>query len=779
MRSLQVAAAPAFRRSARVLRFLIPGTHVPTQLVMMKPRPRSLALLAAAAAFAACARHRGDAVPVTVLEVPLFETRSEISTGTGLHSDYHIADFDGDGGLDMAVCSVTGELRVMIGNGATFVAGQEQQMGGLPIWMAGADFDNDGDQDIACVRSAANSTDVWLNDGAGTFTPGAALPVGTDALAVTVGDFDDDGNADLAVSRPSAPEIVVGFGDGAGNFGVVQQVALPGGGRAFNLAAGDANRDGIDDLIVADPDLSRVVILLGAPGGNGIGADHIDLAVPGVPGAVAIGDLSGDGVDDLVVSAFDADRYVVITEIFGQGPAFGDGGGGGVAGYAWFDVPVPARPSVATIADVTGDGLPDLVACLAFNATMCIAPQLPGGGVGELTLLDSSGLPLRPFVGDFDGNGRNDLFALSGGGERVNLWFARPEGALAGARSYSSGLPQASWLEGGDFDQDGDFEVVTGSIAGGTVSILGKGADGGLQVEATVDVGAAVHQLEAGDLDADGRTDLVVGVPGGVKVLANRSSPGAYAFDVVPGSPVTIGSSDYPFGIAMGDFDRDADMDLAICDFTGGGLHLVWGTGTPFAFGPETVLAIGGGPVDVVAADFTGDGRQDLALSRALASDLVVLRNEDGVFAPFLTLPVGQTPNYLITNDFNRDGRADLVVSNAGSGTITVLFGSGTGFSGQDFAAGTAPTALLARDLTNDNVPDILVASLVSGDFRVLIGDGTGGFPLLPTFPGTLGASDAVLQDMSGDGRPELLITSLITNRVSMVRNISTPAPTL
>jgi hypothetical protein len=741
---------------------------------MKKPHPGLPATVIAAAALAACARHSGDVAQITLQEIPRFETRSEVSTGTAVHSDYRIADFDGDGVLDMAVISLTGELRVMIGNGTTFALGQEQQLGGLPIWMTGADFDNDGDEDIVVVRSDANSTDVWLNDGTGTFTPGASLPVGTDALAVTVGDFDDDGNVDVAVSRPGAPEIVVGFGDGAGGFGLVQQLELPGGGRAFNLAAGDPTRDGTDDLIVADPDRSRVVIFAGDGYGKDLGPAYLELFVPGSPAAVAVGDLSGDQREDMVVTAFGSNRYVVITDLLPEAP-----GGASGTGYLSFDIVVPERPSVATVADVTGDGLPDLVACLAFNASMCIAPQLPGGGVGEQFLLDSSGLPLRPFVGDFDGNGKNEIFALSGGGNRVNLWFARDDGRIAGARSYLTGMDRASWLEGGDFDGDGDFEVVTGSREGGLVTILGKDANGALVVEATVDVGMPVFQLEAGDIDADGRVDLVVGVQGGIKVLANRSTSGGYAFDVLPASPVTIGSSDHPFGIAMGDFDRDGDMDIAVCDFTGGALHIVPGAAVPFTFEPETVIAIGGGPVDVVAADFTGDGRLDLALSRAAASDIVVLRNEDGVFAPFLTVPVGQTPNYLITSDFNRDGRADLVVSNAGSGSITVLFGNATGFSGQDFAAGTAPTALLARDLSNDGVPDILVASLVSGDFRVLVGDGNGGFPLLPTFPGTLGASDAVLQDMSGDGRPELLITSLITNRVSLVQNISAPAPTL
>ena len=739
---------------------------------MITSRSRSLALVLFAVA-AACAKHSGNIAGLSAGSPPGFETRTEISTGTGTHADYRIADFDGDGKLDMAVISITGELRILLGNGTSFVGAQEQQIGGLPSWMSGGDFDGDGDQDLVIVRSEANSTDIWLNDGNGTFSPGASIPVGEDALAVAVGDFDADGNRDIAVSRPGSPPLAVAFGDGAGGVQSLSQFPLPGEGKALSLAAGDVTRDGIDDLVVCDPFNDRVVVFeSGAVGG--FGTDYCELLVPGAPGAVALGDLSGDGLPDMVVSAFNANRYTVVTEILGP---IATGGQGGLferqCGFDSFDVLVPGKPSLATVDDVTGDGINDLVGCLAFNATVCIAPGLAGGAIGDQFLLDSTGLPLRPFVADFDGNGRKDLFALSGLGDRVNLWRANNAGVLAGARNFATGLPGASWMEGADFDADGDAEVVVGSQANSLLSLLGSNGSGGLVVQRTFDVGLPIYQIEGADLDADGKPDLVVGVPGGVRLLRNRSTAGNYDFEVLPGSPATIASSNYPFGIAIGDFDRDGDFDLALCDYEGGGVHVVPGTPTPFVFGTESVIALGGGPVDVAAADFTGDGLLDLAVSRNNQADIVVLRNEGAAgFAQFLTVPVGQSPNYLITSDFNRDGRADLVVSNAASGTISVLFGSGSGFSGQSYSAGSSPTALLARDLTGDGIEDILVTSLTSGDFRVLVGDGNGSFPLLPTFPGTFGASDAVLQDMNGDSKPDLLISSLVTNRVSMVRNI-------
>jgi len=723
---------------------------------------------------AGCAKH-SSVSPLLPSGSPRFETRIEINSGTGAHADYHVADLDGDTFLDMAVIGLSGELRILLGNGTNFAVGQSLQIDGLPLWIAGGDLDEDGDTDLVVVRNAANSTDVWWNDGLGTFTAGPALPVGQDALAVVVADADGDGDLDVLVSRPVAPEIVVYLGNGAGGFGAGPAITLPGGGSAFNLQVGDVTRDGTPDLIVADPVLSRVLVYPGIGGGPAFAGSQVyELAIPGAPRAVSLGDLNGDGRTDMAVSAFTANRFVVVTEIQEPESRWLGGTGPDVpVTFDSFDVLVDAAPSVSTIADVTGDGVVDLVACLLGQASMVIVPQSLADGLGEHAQLDATGLPLRPFVGDFDKNGKNDLFALSGLGDRINLWLARNSGDLAGARNYGAGLPTAAWLGGGDFDFDGDLEVAVGSYDSTRVNLLQRRADGALEIGYSIDLGAVVFQVENVDLDLDGRMDLVVCVAGGVKLLRNLSTGGAYQFEVLPGVAATISTAGGPFGVTVADLDRDGDLDLAVCDYAGNALHLVAGTPVPFVFGADSVVPLPGGPADVAAADFTGDGLPDLAVSRVAASDIVVLRNTGGlVFANHLTVPVGQAPNYLITADFDRDGRADLVVSNGQSGSITVLFGTAAGFSGATYPAGNTPTALLADDLTGDGLPDILVNSLVSGDFRVMVGDGGGSFPELVRFPGTWGASDAVLQDMDGDGRKDLLIASLVSSRVSLVRNI-------
>ncbi|MFN9946979.1 MAG: FG-GAP repeat domain-containing protein [Planctomycetota bacterium] len=725
-------------------------------------------LAALAVVLAACARHSASAPTALIGGQPVFETRTEIVTGTAVHADYFVADFNGDAKLDVAVCSLTGDLRVLLGNGSSFQEGQSSNLGGVPVWMTGGDFDADGDKDLVIVRSAADATDLWRNDGQGTFTLAATVPVGAGALAVVACDCDADGKLDFAVSRPTAPEVLYCRGDGAGGFLGILPLALPlpAGGQAFHLAAGDANRDGLADLVVSDPVVSRIVVFAGA-GGGAFGEIVDQVAVPGTIGACAFGDLSGDGLPDLVLSAFNANRYVVLTSLAGNPPSVG--------GPSSFDVPIAGRPSLATIADVTGDGRPDLVGCIAFQASICVAPQLPQGGVGPQFQLDTSGLPLRPFVGDLDGAGNKALFALSGGGNRVNLWRQKAGNVLAGARNHATGRAGADWIAGGDFDADGDAEMLVGNEGDNELKILGPEGAGALAVAATVPIGAGAPPIEAVDLDGHGRLDVVCAVAGGLRLLRNDSTAGAYAFTLVGGALPEFGAGAFPFGIEAADVDGTPGIDLVATDFAGGNLMLLPGAGTPFAFGPMQTIAVGGSPVDVVARDFNGDGAVDLAVSRNAAANILVLSRQGGVWQPLFDIAVGNQPNYLVSADFNRDNRADLVVSNATSNAVSVLFGSATGFTRQDYAAGSAPTALLARDLTQDGNPDILVASLQSGDFRVMVGDGAGSFPLLPQFPGTLGACDAVLQDMDGDGRPDLMLASLITNRVSLVKNISAP----
>jgi len=195
----------------------------------------------------------------------------------------------------------------------------------------------------------------------------------------------------------------------------------------------------------------------------------------------------------------------------------------------------------------------------------------------------------------------------------------------------------------------------------------------------------------------------------------------------------------------------------------------------------------------VAVGDFNGDGKLDLAIANVASNNVTVLLGSGtGGFTAALgsPFPVGPNPQSVAVGDFNGDGNADLAVAGVGvyqsTGiNVTVLLGDGTGgftvAPGGPSETGSAPTALAVGDFNEDGRPDLAVIDSVTGSVAVLLGNGRGGFTAAPGSPlkaGTEAVSVAV-GDFNADGKPDLAIANYGSNNLTVLLNGSNPPLTL
>jgi hypothetical protein len=321
-----------------------------------------------------------------------------------------VADFNGDGKLDMAVPvysigTPTTDVNIFLGNGnGTFKAGPAFPLTGQNVNnVAVGDFNGDGKIDLAISMPDAGEIQVLLGNGDGSFTPLAPISVPAGVFKVGTCDFNGDGKLDLVVT---AYEITVLLGNGDGTFTAKPSIPITGG--AASTAVGDFNGDGIADLAVADNGSesapSSVTILLGK--GDGTFTQVPESPATGIePLAIAVGDFNGDGILDLAVTNQNDGNPIpgTVTILIGKGNGF-------FRPTAVSPQTGPVPYSVA-VADFNGDGKLDLAVANAGNNTITI---LLGKGDGSFAspVSPATGTdPVFAAVGDFNGDGVPDLAA--------------------------------------------------------------------------------------------------------------------------------------------------------------------------------------------------------------------------------------------------------------------------------------------------------------------------------------------------------------------------------
>ena len=331
-----------------------------------------------------------------------------------------------------------------------------------PCGVAVGDFNGDGRPDLAVLADDDSEKEpfpgrlsIWLNDGSDKFARSTDIMTGAIPAGLAVGDLNVDGKQDVVVADYGAG-VTVCLGDGAGHLGAARTYKTGAGPNAVAIA--DMNGDSKPDLVTANADGYSVSVLLGA--GDGGFAPKIDHATGRYPEALVIADCDGDGKPDVATAnAFGYSITVLRGGGDGSSPLAGTTKPGGppsrsrpptsTATASWtspteagdkvsvrlgdgsgeFGAHDPTRPGPAravAVADITGDGHPDLIAGTGGNTVSV----LPGDGSGKFA-------PATQFVAgprttdrgdpslavaDFDGDGRTDLAFTNGLFNRLYIY---------------------------------------------------------------------------------------------------------------------------------------------------------------------------------------------------------------------------------------------------------------------------------------------------------------------------------------------------------------------
>ena len=580
----------------------------------------------------------------------------------------------------------------------------------------------------------------------------------------------------------------------------------------FGLAIADFNTDGHLDVVVAPNNSSNEVTLLLGRGGTGRFGPPTSFPAGGLPRRMAAGDFNGDGKPDLAVSIDD-----IPNSFLGNLSILLNDGTGKFS--APILISLPGDPVQPVTADVNNDGKLDIATALSDGTIDGKLAILLGNGAGSFAQAANSPIATQsstalPVIGDFNEDGKRDL-ATPGRLGGVDLRLGDGTGAFGPIVNISTGSGSVSLVQG-DFNNDGHLDLLSGNrmilgtgtgtfgapivvpipsnnsialagdvnndsnvdvVSGGTAGLtimLGNGTgnlvQGNSYMSGFTTFGAQSAFAALGDFNEDGKVDLVAVQHSGIGIL---DGDGTGAFNDAPSYHTTIAS---PRDLVVADFNNDGKQDFAAVSSPAGS--------PPGVAGIEVGLGDGAGNfttksvtnfslsflTPITAADFNNDGKLDLAVVRPSDGRLYVLMNDGtgGFPVDGLSLPssfAGIQVSTIKAGDFNNDSKVDLIVMTGGP--IGVLLGDGNGgFSVQNGPSlfGTGAFDLDIGDFNADGKSDLAIIRTglnpATNQVTVLKGDGTGHFSDYATAPTPGTPASIVVKDLSGDGKPDIAVTS-------------------
>jgi VCBS repeat-containing protein len=340
---------------------------------------------------------------------------------------------------------------------------------------------------------------------------------------------------------------------------------------------------------------------------------------------------------------------------------------------------VGTQPRSITAGDFNGDGRLDLAVANDGSDNVSVLLGNGAGGFTGPTNFTAGDGPFSVATADLDGDGKLDLVVANNTSDNVSVLLGNGTGGFTGPTNFAAGDGALS-VAIGDINRDGRLDLAVSNYNTGKVSVLLGDGSGGFVGPTPFAAGTNPYGIALGDLNGDGFLDIAAAneIPGvssnDVTVLLNNGSGGF-------GAATSFAAGTKSISVAMGDFDGDNDLDLAVANQDSDNVSVLLNNGSGTAFTLGSTLTAGGTPFNVRTADIDGDGFLDLAVVRFDGHLSVFHGTGTGSFVTLPELTTGNEPTSVAIGDFDGNGAADLAVTSFFNNNVSVFLNNTTGLS--------------------------------------------------------------------------------------------------
>ncbi len=694
--------------------------------------------------------------------------------------------------------------------------------GSNPFAVATADINGDGKPDMVSANFGDNNVSVFLNTTAtGSTTPtfgaGTNFNLTGAPMYLTIGDVNGDGKPDIIIANSfnSALSVMINLTVAGSTTPVfTTSVDFPTGGKPVSITLQDINLDGKPDVALGDQDTAVSIFINNTITGDTTAAFSTPFdftAGQGVFFADAA-DFNGDGKPDLVTVDFQSTAFVLIntTTPGSSTPSF-------TAATSFTTMDIPRGVAAG---DFNGDGKPDFAvvnddSMSVFLNTTTLGSTTPTFSARSDFGTGTNSQPGEVLVKDINCDGKPDVITVNFGSNSLSVFLnATLPGSSVPAFLARSDFATLSFPENmsiADLNGDGRPDMLAANSASDSISVfinatsVGTSPASFTNTDFSMQAGSSPKSICVQDFNGDGKPDLASGNynNSAVSVFLNTTTPGSISPTFTAAQDFSTGSSVSPVSAAAGDFNLDGKPDLAVVNAEPGGgyISILLNTTSPGALTPSfsshTDFATGNGPRMVSVADMNGDGLPDLIASSGLSNFVSVYLNtttpgaSTPTFSARTDFATGNEPQSLTIADFNGDGKNDIATANGISNSVSVFFNTTTPgattptFSGPTNFSGMGTCwGITSADFNGDGKPDIAVTEINVDSVSVLLNSTTPGAST-PTFytyrnfsTGTL-AYRITSGDVNGDGKPDLITANRNSNNISVLLNNTNPGTTI